>query len=702
VNLSCLEVAQARLGEGTRKGKEWAFLCPFHNDSHASLLIDPEKDVWHCFPCDEGGNAWEFAAKLAGCPPDEKKTVVVWLSEHGLSNGNVDAMCSRMETEYVYRDAEGNPVMMVARFHPKSFCQYRYEAGKWVPGLKDKDGNLTVTLVPYRLPELLKAKYVFVVEGEKDADRLASVGLTATCNPMGAGKWRDEYPHWFEHKPVIILPDNDEAGKRHACQVARSLFGTAKAVKLVELPGLKPKGDVSDWLAQGHTKAELLALVKTTPELSEADIRAWPCETTRATTTEADPAVPVPRWPIPKAEALYGLAGDIVKAIEPHTEADSVALLLQILACFGNVIGSRAYFPVEADRHHGNLFVTLVGDTSKERKGTSFGHVLRLFKMIDSAWADSRRMRGLASGEGLIEKVRDTAETKDPKKDDPGVDDKRLMVTESEFCHVLKVMERQGCTLSDTLRSAWDADVLENMARNKNGLKATGAHVSIIAHITKTELLRYLTATEAANGLANRFLWACVKRSKELPEGGNLTKDDLEPHVERLRLAVSFARQAGEIRRDEEARTIWRHVYGPLSGGKPGLLGAMIARAEAQVVRLSLLYSLLDCSPVIRREHLLAALALWNYCEDSAKYIFGDCLGDPTADAILAALRAAGAEGMTRTQIRDYFGRHKGAAEIQRALTALADQGFVKQQLTATDGRPEERWRTATNATKAT
>ena len=104
--------------------------------------------------------------------------------------------------------------------------------------------------------------------------------------------------------------------------------------------------------------------------------------------------------------------------------------------------------------------------------------------------------------------------------------------------------------------------------------------------------------------------------------------------------ALAFARSAGEVRRDDEARTIWCEVYGELSEGKPGLAGALLARGEAHVMRLALLYALLDKSELIRAPHLLAALALWGYAERSVYHIFGDNLGDPVADDLLRLLRS--------------------------------------------------------------
>ena len=119
-----------------------------------------------------------------------------------------------------------------------------------------------VKLVPYRLPDLKRAKTVFLVEGEKDANLLADLGLAASCNPMGASKWRDEFKQYFKDKKVIILPDNDDQGRKHAEQVANSVYETAKVVKVVELPGLPEKGDVADWINNGHKKSELLSLVE--------------------------------------------------------------------------------------------------------------------------------------------------------------------------------------------------------------------------------------------------------------------------------------------------------------------------------------------------------------------------------------------------------------------------------------------------------
>jgi hypothetical protein len=139
---------------------------------------------------------------------------------------------------------------------------------------------------------------------------------------------------------------------------------------------------------------------------------------------------------------------------------------------------------------------------------------------------------------------------------------------------------------------------------------------------------------------------------------------------------------------------LWREVYRSLSEGKPGLLGAAISRAEAQVVRLSLVYALLDRSPSVLIAHLEAALAVWRYAEDSARFIFGDALGDETADEILRQLSQY-PNGMTRNEIREYFQRHKSSTEISRALGVLQEYGLARMERAREQKdhiRPTERW----------
>jgi len=389
-------------------------------------------------------------------------------------------------------------------------------------------------------------------------------------------------------------------------------------------------------------------------------------------------------WPEPLAEAAYqGLAGAFVRAVEPHTESDPVAVLAQVLVCFGNVIGRGAFFKVGASHHRGNLFACLVGRTGGGRKGSSWDETAALFAAVAPDWTEGRIKSGVSSGEGFIYAVRDGRE--------PGDDDKRMLAVETEFSNVLRAMERDGNTISARIRNAWDGTALETLVK-RDPLKATDAHISIIGHITPEELRRYLTRTETDNGFANRFLWLCTKRSKHLPDGGDFTDRDRAPFVEQLRQAVTFASAAGEITRTEEAREIWHALYPNLNHEVPGLFGAITSRGAPQVLRLSLLFALLDCSRVVRDDHLLAALALWEYARHSAAYIFGDALGDPVADAILRGLRSAGAGGLTRTDISGLLGRNQKADRIEEALRLLVAVGSARSETRPTGGHDAEVW----------
>jgi hypothetical protein len=393
-------------------------------------------------------------------------------------------------------------------------------------------------------------------------------------------------------------------------------------------------------------------------------------------------------------ELLGLLAGEVVRAIEPHTEADPVAVLSNLLAAFGNAAGRGAYVRVGASAHHLNLFCALVGESSKARKGMSWGHVRQLMHATDTPWEEDRVESGLSSGEGLIQAVRDPVVGErdgEPVVLDSGVADKRLLLVEGEFGKVLKVMAREGNVLSAVIRSAWDGDRLQTLTKN-SPLKATAAHVSVIGHVTKPELVRLLTQTDTENGFANRFLWVLVRRSKALPFGGEWHLVDTAPLVRRLSEALEFAKTPRELRWGGTARKLWASVYADLSDGKPGLLGAATSRAEAQTLRLAALYAVLDLSSTIEREHLEAALAVWGYCEASARFIFGDATGDPIADRIMTALEGE-PDGLTRNGIRDVFGRNVPSKRIAAALAVLEKLGRVRRETLKTGGRPAARWK---------
>lgn len=380
-----------------------------------------------------------------------------------------------------------------------------------------------------------------------------------------------------------------------------------------------------------------------------------------------------PGWPRLHTVAYQGLAGAVVKALAPHTEADPAAVLVSFLAAFGSAVGPGPHALVGNTAHPARLDVIVTGITSRGRKGTSWSEVRRLMLEADPSWAADRVLGGLASGEGLITALEG--------------DDVRLLVVEPEFARTLAVCAREGSTLSAVLRQAWDTGDLRVMTR-KNPLCVTGTHVSILAHITVDELRRRMCDTDGANGFANRFLLACACRSRLLPSGGALDQDAAQSLGRRIAHTLDKARRIGIVRRTGVAESRWAHVYRKMATAPGGLAGAITARAEAQCLRLSVVYALLDGSNLIDIEHLEAAYAVWQYCEASAVYVFGDRLGDDIADRLLEALREVGPAGMDGTAQRAVFSGHLPGKRLAHARAELEQLGLAVTRTENTAGRP--------------
>lgn len=409
-------------------------------------------------------------------------------------------------------------------------------------------------------------------------------------------------------------------------------------------------------------------------------------------------------WPTLDPLAFHGLVGQVVATIAPESEADPVALAGDFIVSAGSVIGRRPHFLIEGRPHHVNLFAAIVGKSSRGRKGTSGGRSKQALAFADNHWTIHNVATGLSSGEGLIHAVRDRSEKREKGKGkggesvvvDEGVSDKRLLVREEEFASVLRVMQREGNTLSIVARAAWDTGDLRTLTKN-NPTRATGAHISLVTHITRQELAKCLKEESIFNGFANRFLWLLVKRARLLPDGGR--RLDLAPLGGRLRVALEKARDIGEMWRSEGAAALWHSVYPKLTADRGDLYGVATGRAEAQVLRLSMLYALLDGTAIVDVEHLRAALAFWDYAEQSARIIFGEEVQDPLGELILAKLEAS-AGGLTRNDIRNAFHRNIPAKLIVDARAKLRDRGLAYATKEPTAGRPAERWRSKREAVK--
>jgi len=224
--------------EATKKeGKNWIALCPFHPDKNRpNLCIDEEKEKYHCFTCNRSG--------------------FLYNPKYGKLKYNYHR---NIAATYDYKDEEGNLLYQVVRYKPKGFPR---EIGRyWIWNMKG------VNPVPYHLPEIIQAiEPVLIVEGEKDVENLRRMGFIATTSPMGSGKWKPSYNKYLKDKEVILIPDNDQPGYQHCQNIGQSLWGIAKKIKWLELPGLEEKEDISDWIEKGNTKEKLLQLIEGAPK----------------------------------------------------------------------------------------------------------------------------------------------------------------------------------------------------------------------------------------------------------------------------------------------------------------------------------------------------------------------------------------------------------------------------------------------------
>jgi putative DNA primase/helicase len=221
-------------------GEAWTARCSAHEDRTPSLSISEKngKILMHCH---------------RGCPVDRV------IEAAGLKIGDlfVDSPQAKIVSVYDYPDESGRLLYQVVRFEPKDFRQRRPAGDRWNWNLKG------VRRVLYRLPDVLKSKSVLIVEGEKDCETARKLGLVGTCNAGGAGKWREHYTECLRGKRVVIIADADEPGRKHAQEIAASLFGRTESLKVIELPAAK---DLSEWVERGGTREALLELIRSTPD----------------------------------------------------------------------------------------------------------------------------------------------------------------------------------------------------------------------------------------------------------------------------------------------------------------------------------------------------------------------------------------------------------------------------------------------------
>ena len=228
-----------------------------------------------------------------------------------------------------------------------------------------------------------------------------------------------------------------------------------------------------------------------------------------------------------------------------------------------------------------------------------------------------------------------------------------------------------------------------------NRIRATGAHIGIVSHITLAELNRKLDEVEAFSGFANRILWVCARRQGEVPFPEPMPEKELASLQWELKGIIERVQKFSQMNFSEDAKEKWKEVYSDLSKDHSGLVGAVIDRAESQVIRLAMIYSLLDASDIIKVDHLESALTVWRYCEASAGFIFAGREVNPYSQKILELLRKDGEK--TATEIYEHFNRHIKKSQLEQSIMELVSQKKIEVEKVQTKGRPRTVFRCCFN-----
>jgi hypothetical protein len=394
---------------------------------------------------------------------------------------------------------------------------------------------------------------------------------------------------------------------------------------------------------------------------------------------------PGDEWPRLDEAAFHGLAGEIAETIDPHSEADPVAVLLHNLVMFGNAIGRGPYIRAGGGKHFTNLYCVIAGSTARGKKGTAANFVERVFEVAWPAWM-KRIKTSISTGQGIVKLIRDPDEKEAAELIKAGLKpEKRVLFLVSELGGLFTAM-RNGNRIVEDLNNAWDGKRLENNVK-KDPMFSTDPMVSVIGHATPERLVQSLGKLEATTGFSNRFIYARVRQSKRIPRD-TLKPEVIEEMAKHLKEAILFAREVEEVGITARAEAYWTGtLLDEIENIPPDTLGAMLARGRPLVLRLALIYALLDLNNEIDTPHLLAAFAIWKFNQTCVEQLFADKLESPKANKILVKLDMAGEAGISRSGINDLFKGKTPAFELNEVLTNLERKGKIRSEKKVTAGR---------------
>ncbi|MEK7752024.1 MAG: CHC2 zinc finger domain-containing protein [Acidobacteriota bacterium] len=649
---------RAHIPKAKRQGHEWRAPCPIHKGQRDSFAVNAEDGAWFCHSqCGRGGSLFDLEMELTGC---DFKAAAERITGRAPGNGSGQ----RVVGAYDYTDEAGALLYQVVRFEPKDFRQRRPDGkGGWIWNL---DGARRVL---YRLPEALRARAVFVVEGERDVDSLGKLGLAATTNPGGAGKWRPEYAEHFRGKRVAVLPDADEPGRRHALQVTESLLPVAASVRVVELPRGK---DATEFLRMpGGTRETLLELAQRAAPLDAAGLAAlrarwFPVARVEVEAGELEPEESEPEAPTVPALVWHGLAQGFVDLLEDSTEAPREYRLAVFLTVVGALIGRRAWVTYSRPVYP-NFYTLLVGETATPRKTTvtSFGLDL-MMDVAERSGVKAKPLYGLASVEGLA------AAMKDGDSPEPY----RVVTVEDELKSLLRKAEQKGVSnLIPRLTELYNCGRRFEVNTKADRVSIENPFLVVVAGSTAEWFRECIGQSEISGGFLNRWCVFTGTPDRLIPfpkapgvqEWGALVSD----------LARVLRQAEGEFKFTPEAEEIFTEFYGSFRRrGYGGLKAEATARTDLHAVKFGLLYAILGEHQRIEGEDIARGIALAKYTMEAAGSLVGEAGMSRTGaqEKKLLTLLQRGRVS-TREAMRQL---HLCADELTRITRALERVGLLE------------------------
>jgi hypothetical protein len=541
--------------------------------------------------------------------------------------------------------------------------------------------------------ELDLADVVFVVEGEKCADLLRKLGFVVVTSSHGSGSAAKTDWGPLAGKEVFLVPDKNSAGERYIDDVGKLLaeLEPAPTVRVIRLD-VQDDEDVEQWLERLPDMWDDDRRREALKELAAAAPIWEPATSIESVADEDDEEFSGDPVGLVDDVAFHGVMGRLVSETQEQTEANKLFVLVHLMAMFGAAVGRSPYFP----RGNGlrmNPQIAVVAPTGIGRKGTSAALARAIMAAADRLFADNNIVNGLSSGRGLLDHLRDRSvkRGKDGKEVlDEGVSDKRRVCIEEEFGSVLMHGHRESEDLFCFIRQI--ADGQSRIHRlTKDSVTVTGAHVSIVGHSTFADVSSLLTATDKANGTANRFLWLWGVRSKQLWKGGDVQDaldNFLKPDLRELKAAIDWASKIERMRFAPTVEERWKQVYKELEDVPAGSIASLYARAPSIVLRHAGLFALADQTHDVGHPHLDASLAIWEHSKRTLKYVFASDI-NIEAEKLKAALKNAPG-GLTKSQIiNEVFKKNSAVASLDPLLTHLqADHTIVQKKVHSGRGRP--------------